>query len=80
MNLRGYSYQLVKANLSANPDLLGVQLGRYCITKDISVVDIAGKLGVSKMTVYHWFIGRSIPHKARAEKITKMLNRAKFSI
>jgi hypothetical protein len=80
MSLRGYSYQLVKANLAANPDLVGVQLGRYCIDKDISVVDMAQKLGVSKMTLYHWFIGKSVPHKMRAEKITKLLNKAKFSI
>jgi DNA-binding XRE family transcriptional regulator len=80
MNLRGYSYQLVKANLAADPDLVGVQLGRYCIAKDISVVYIAEKIGVSKMTVYHWFVGKSVPHKARAEKIIKLLNRAKFSI
>ena len=80
MSLRGYSYQLVKANLAANPDLVGVQLGRYCIDRDISVLDMAQKLGVSKMTLYHWFIGRSVPHKTRAEKITKLLNKAKFSI
>ena len=80
MNLRGYSYQLVKANLAADSDLIGVQLGRYCIERDISVVYIAEKIGVSKMTVYHWFIGKSVPHKARAEKITRLLNKAKFSI
>jgi transcriptional regulator with XRE-family HTH domain len=80
MSLRGYSYQLVKANLAANPDLVGVQLGRYCIDRDISVLDMAQKLGVSKMTLYHWFIGRSVPHKTRAEKITKLLNKAKFSV
>jgi len=80
MNLRGYSYQLVKANLAANSNLIGVQLGRYCIDRNISVFDMAQKLGVSKMTLYHWFVGKSIPHKARAEKITKLLNRAKFSI
>lgn len=80
MSLRGYSYQLVKANLAANPNLIGVQLGRYCIDRDISVFDMAQKLGVSKMTLYHWFVGKSIPHKARAEKITKLLNKAKFSI
>lgn len=80
MSLRGYSYQLVKANLAANPNLIGVQLGRYCIDRDISVFDMAQKLGVSKMTLYHWFVGKSIPHKTRAEKITKLLNKAKFSI
>jgi DNA-binding XRE family transcriptional regulator len=80
MNLRGYSYQLVKANLAANPNLIGVQLGRYCIEQDISVVYIAEKIGVSKMTIYHWFVGKSVPHKTRAEKITRLLNKAKFSI
>lgn len=55
----GYSQQLVKANKKANQKLLGVQLGRHCINKDIPVAYVAQSLGVSRTAVYAWFKGES---------------------
>ena len=55
----GYSQQLVKANKSANQKLLGVQLGKHCITKDVAVVNVAKFFGVSRTAVYAWFKGES---------------------
>ena len=48
MSLRGYSLRLFRANQEADSKLIGVQLGRYCITKDIPVYQIAEKFDVSR--------------------------------
>jgi len=80
MSLRGYSFRLVKANQDADFSKIGVKLGRYCILNDISVYDIAAKLGVSRMTVYQWFTGVSDPHPSKAMEIAQMLKKARFSV
>ena len=80
MSLRGYSLRLVKANQAADSEKIGVQLGRYCIAKDISVYDIAISFNVSRMAVYSWFTGVSDPHPTKAEEIAAMLKRARFSV
>jgi transposase len=49
------------------------------MSKDIPVVQIAGKFNVSRMTIYQWFTGAAKPSKARAEKIKTMLEKACFS-
>jgi hypothetical protein len=73
MSLRGYSYRLVVANKAANPKHIGVKLGKYCIAKDIPVMEIAKKFSVSRMTIYQWFTGNTMPHKTMAEKIEKLI-------
>ncbi len=80
MSLRGYSFRLVQANQAADSRKIGVVLGRYCISKDISVYEIAQKFDVSRMTIYSWFTGVSDPHPSKAEQIAAMLKRARFSI
>lgn len=55
----GYSQQLVKANKKANKKLLGVQLGMHCISRGISVIEVAEHFGVSRTAVYAWFKGES---------------------
>lgn len=80
MSLRGYSLRLVKANQAADSKKVGVQLGRYCIAHDISVYDIAIEFDVSRMAVYSWFTGVSDPHPTKAEQITAMLKKARFSV
>ena len=79
MSLHGFSYRFIEANQNADPDLIGVQLGKYCIAKNISVDEAADMFGVSKMTIYQWFVGNSRPHKSKAEKIKKVLTKAKFN-
>ena len=80
MSLRGYSFRLVQANQAADSRRIGVQLGRYCIAKDIAVAEIAEKFDVSRMTIYSWFTGVAEPHRTKAEQIAAMLKRARFSI
>ena len=75
MSLRGYSYRLVKANKAADSKHIGVKLGRYCITNDIPVAQIAEMFNVSRMTVYNWFSGLVVPHRAKVAQIEKLLSK-----
>ena len=70
---RGYSLNVVQANIDASTDSLGVQLGRYCISRDLPAQEIADYFNVSKMTVYRWFDGTRIPRDKHKEKIMEML-------
>lgn len=76
---RGYSHNLVKLLESADPNLIGVQLGRMCIENDISVRDVATELGVSRMTVYHWFAGRFTPRGECVRRVEKLLEERRRS-
>ena len=58
----GYSARIVKLNDVADGTRLGVALGRVCIALDIPVSNIAEAIGVSKQTIYNWFIGAYEPH------------------
>jgi len=80
MDNRGYASRIIKANLAASVEGPGVALGRFCITKEIPVSDVAEYFGVSRMTIYKWFVGEWAPRKSNAEKIWDMLKRAKFSL
>lgn len=58
----GYSQRVIAANKSASKSLLGVALGRMCISMDVPVTEVASTLGVSRETVYNWFTGEYMPH------------------
>lgn len=57
----GYSARIIKQNSNADKSRLGVRLGRACIKRNIPVATVANSLGVSRQTVYNWFIGASDP-------------------
>jgi len=80
MDNRGYASRIIKANLAANVESPGVALGRFCIKKEIPVSDVAEYFGVSRMTIYKWFVGEWLPRKSNAEKIANILKQAKFSL
>lgn len=69
----GYSQRLIDANKKADVTSLGVALGRICIELEVSVNDVAQKLGVSRATVYNWFWGTSVPSAARSARIAKLI-------
>jgi hypothetical protein len=79
MDSRGYSSRVIRANLEANANNPGVALGRFCIERDIPVRDAAEYFGVSRMTIYKWFIGEWIPRKIQRAKIEERLKRVKVS-
>jgi transcriptional regulator with XRE-family HTH domain len=78
MDNRGYANRIVLANKEADSKSPGVMLGRYCISKDYSVRDVAEYFGVSRMTIYKWFTGEWIPRKVHETKINEVLKKAKF--
>jgi transcriptional regulator with XRE-family HTH domain len=59
--MQGYSIRVAEAIKGADSNLLGVQLGRACLARDISVSAVAAELKVTRQTVYHWFLGLSEP-------------------
>jgi predicted transcriptional regulator len=69
----GYSQSLVYANKKANAKSLGVALGRVCIHEGISVSHVADFFGVSRMAVYNWFKGDSVPHPDSHAAIEKYM-------
>lgn len=73
----GYSQSLVQANKQASARHLGVALGRYCIEQGISVSLIAEHFGVSRMTVYQWFKGDTVPRPAAAIQIQRYIKKRK---
>jgi len=78
MDNRGYTTRIVEAvNSSDSKSSLGVVLGKFCIRKDIPVSDVAEYFGVSRMTIYKWFVGEWIPRKRHTEKILKITGKAK---
>jgi len=70
----GYSQRTARSILDADPrGSLGVALGQFCVRKDIPISAVAETLGVSRMTVYNWALGRTSPSSEYAEKITKWM-------
>ena len=65
----GYTSRIDKLNRTANSSSLGVKLGRLCIKRDVPVSEIASLLGVSRQTVYNWFIGVHEPN----ERLSKLI-------
>jgi transposase-like protein len=69
----GYSVRVVTLNNAAG-NTLGVQLGRTCIEHNVPVSAVAGRLGVSRQTVYSWFTGASTPRSSKEETIRKFMS------
>lgn len=68
----GYTYRIRTLNRSANKKNIGVRLGRHCIDQNISVSELMGLLGVSKQTIYNWFVGVHTPGPQQATKIKEL--------
>ena len=68
----GYTYRIRTLNRSANKKNIGVRLGRHCIDQNISVSELMGLLGVSKQTIYNWFMGIHTPGPQQATKIKEL--------
>lgn len=71
----GYSAKLVALNKQADKENLGVRLGRACIKGDIPVSTVASALGVSRQTLYNWFVGKSSPQSMMVDLVTRYLAR-----
>lgn len=73
----GYSAHTILLNKKADIDRLGVALGRAAIKKGMSVAYIALDLGVSRQTVYNWFVGAYDPKPDQERNIQKLLSKLK---
>ena len=69
----GYSARTTQLNGAADHRRLGVALGRAAIKLEVPVSDIARKLGVSRQTVYNWFVGSYDPKASLIGEVTKLL-------
>lgn len=76
MNNR-YSLNIVLANQEAEQTRLGVKLGKKCIKLGVSVAKVAGTLGVSRQTVYNWFIGAYDPKPELTDDIKDLIRTLK---
>lgn len=70
---KGYSVLTIQEIEDANPNLLGVQLGRICVNRNIPVTDVAEFFGVSRVTVYAWFRGKTVVSGKHADKMQKLV-------
>lgn len=70
-----YSQDIIN-KVADTPKSLGNQLGRWAIYHDFSVVRISKALGVTRQTVYNWFLGKEIfpAYRDRAEWLLKILS------
>jgi DNA-binding transcriptional regulator YiaG len=61
---QGYSLRLRDLNRRAPSNLLGVRLGRVCVKHNVPVTVVAQRMGVTRQTVYNWFVGATNPQPA----------------
>ena len=73
----GYTQRIDSLNKNADDTLLGVRLGRVCIDKNIPVSRIASQLGVTRQTVYNWYVGTHVPNKELTPLINKLIAKYK---
>lgn len=69
----GYSLRIADLNKKADGTLLGVKLGRLCIKNNVPVVEVSTKLGVSRQTVYNWFIADTYVHKDLVDAVKEYI-------
>lgn len=73
----GYSLNVILLNEKTDQSLLGVKLGKKCIKRKIPVSTVAKILGVSRQTVYNWFIGAYAPKSTYEEAIQHLIKTLK---
>jgi len=74
-----YSLSLLRRNKEAyekTDATVGVVLGNFCITNNIPVQVVANHFGISRRTVYAWFLSKWKPRKNHVENIKKFMMEA----
>jgi hypothetical protein len=72
---KGYSLLIANEIREANKSLLGVQLGKICLDRDIPVMDVAEFFDVSRVTVYAWFRGKTVVSGKYSDKMKKLIEK-----
>jgi transcriptional regulator with XRE-family HTH domain len=70
----GYSIHAADSIRTADPNKIGVALGRKCLDHGIPAAQVAADLGVSRQTVYNWFFGRLNPSTTIHDKVQAYLD------
>jgi transcriptional regulator with XRE-family HTH domain len=71
----GYSRRIVAEIEQADTGKIGVRLAMICLLRDIPVKYVADYLGVSRVTVYTWFRGKTnVPERLNV-KVQKLINK-----
>lgn len=65
---RSYDYKFLLELQRADPNRLGVKLGRVCVEANFPAAYVSKVLDTSRTTIYAWFRGQGI----REEKRTKV--------
>lgn len=73
--MEGYSLRALRMNSVAAQDHIGVKLGRLCIAQEVSVINVAKFVGVSRECVYKWFFGRTQPKGANLAKVEELITK-----
>lgn len=70
-----YSVKTVALVKKGPRSLLGNQLGRLAVDKDLSVIRIAKATGASRQTVYNWMLGGDViaPYRPHVERLINIL-------
>ena len=69
-----YSQKIIDM-VASSPKTPGNLLGRWAIHLDFPVTKIAYALGVTRQTVYNWFVGIHPPNKTHDKTIRDFLDR-----
>jgi hypothetical protein len=74
--MRSYGTKFLLELRDADPQLLGVQLGRAVVDANLPAIYVAKVLEVSKTTVYAWFRGQRVreDNRAKLEAFIKLLD------
>jgi AcrR family transcriptional regulator len=70
----GYSRRLVDEVSQADSKKLGVRLGLRCLLSDVPVARVAKALGVSRVTVYSWFRGKTDVPDRLSSKVERLID------
>lgn len=63
---RSYDQKFLLDLQKADPNRLGVKLGRLCVEANLPAAYVAKVLDTSRTTVYSWFRGQGIREERRA--------------
>lgn len=70
---RGYSTVLVNLALRQDPRRPITKLAKLCFKREVSVIEVAQRLRVSRAAVYAWFKGAADPHKRHLPAIELLI-------
>ena len=70
---RGYFNSMIRRVQEADSGLIGVRLGLVCISNDVPVERVSTELGVSRQTIYSWFIGKHKPTRRMTPDIEALI-------